>query len=79
MKTYKVTYGGNSSRFKGFSTEVNANTAREAVIKVVEKRLDIFHQEDGSITDCDNYTVMESDCDYLFYDGGYFEAEEVTE
>ena len=53
MKTYKVTYSGNASRFRNFSSEVNANSEREAVENVFQQVMDenYFPQEDGSILD----------------------------
>ncbi len=81
MKTYKVTYTGNASRFKNFETEVLAHSEREAVEDVFGERLDsnYFPQEDGSIKDCDGNTLADPDSDSIEYDGGYFVAEEIEE
>lgn len=78
MKTYKVTYTGNSSRFKGREFEVNAETAREAVEDVYAQYCDqnYFPQEDESIIDCDGHIIAESGDDQIEFDGGYFIAEE---
>jgi hypothetical protein len=79
MKTYKVTYNGNSTRFKNFETEVNANSEREAVEKIFAEYLDenYFPQEDDSIIDCDSNIIAESNDDIIDYDGGCFSAEEI--
>lgn len=80
MKTYLVTYEGNSTRFKYFEEEVNANSAREAVEGVYSKYLDenYFPQDDGSVKDCDGHTIAEEDDDSIEYDGGGFGAQELT-
>jgi hypothetical protein len=77
MKTYKITYSGNASRFRDFEDTANANSAREAVEDVFQKIMDenYFPQEDGSIKDCDGHTIADADDDCIEYDGGYFEAE----
>ena len=76
MKTYKVTYSGNSSRFRNFQSEVNANSEREAVEKVYQQVMDVnyFPQEDGSILDCDGNEVATATDTVIEYDGGYFSA-----
>lgn len=81
MKTYKVTYSGNSSRFRNFELTVNADSEREAVEDVYRKMMDndYFPQEDGSIKDCDGHTIADADDDTIEYDGGYFSAEEVDD
>ena len=81
MKTYNVSYNGNSTRFKGFERTVNAHNEREAVEDVYSDYLDenYFPQEDGSIKDCDGHTVAEFDDDTIEYDGGVFYAEEIDE
>ena len=80
MNKYKVTYSGNASRFRNFSSEVNANSEREAVEKVYQQVMDenYFPQEDGSVKDCDGNTIAEATDDTIEYDGGYFSAEEVV-
>jgi len=81
MKTYKVTYSGNASRFRNFESTVNADSEREAVEDVYSSIMDenYFPQEDGSIKDCDGHTVAEADDDTIEYDGGCFSAEIVEE
>ena len=81
MKTYKVTYNGNATRFRNFETLTNAHSEREATEDVFGDYLDsnYFPQEDGSIKDCDGHTIAEPDDDSIEYDGGYFSAEEVNE
>ena len=77
---YKVTYSGNASRFRNFSSEVNADSEREAVEYVFQQVMDenYFPQEDGSIKDCNGNTIAEATDDTIEYDGGYFSAEEVV-
>jgi hypothetical protein len=79
MKTYKVTYDGNASRFRNFKDIVNAESEREAVEDVYSKYLDqnYFPQDDGSIKNCDGHTIASPDDDIIEYDGGYFTAEEI--
>jgi ribosomal protein L20A (L18A) len=81
MKQYKVIYSGNASRFRNFSSEVNANSEREAVEKVFQRVMDenYFPQEDGSIKDCDGNTIAEATDNIIEYDGGCFSAEEIEE
>ena len=81
MKTYKVTYSGNASRFKNFSSEVNANSEREAVENVFQQVMDenYFPQEDGSIFDCDGYELATPIDTTIDYDGGCFSAEEIED
>ncbi len=81
MKTYKVTYSGNASRFRNFETEVNANSEREAVEDVYGDYLDqnYFPQEDGSILDCDGNELATATDDTIDYDGGCFSAEEIED
>jgi hypothetical protein len=78
MKTYKVTYSGNASRFRNFNSEVNANSEREAVESVYGDYLDqnYFPQEDGSIKDCDGNIIASATDTTIDYDGGCFSAEE---
>ena len=77
MKTYKVTYGGNATRFINFETEVNADSEREAVEDVYQELMDqnYFPQEDGSILDCDGNIIATPEDDSIEYDGGCFSAE----
>ena len=81
MKTYKVTYSGNASRFRNFSSEVNANSEREAVENVFQQVMDenYFPQEDGSILDCDGHEISTPTDTTIDYDGGYFSAEEIED
>lgn len=81
MKTYKVTYSGNATRYKRFERIVNANSKREAVEDVYGAVMDenYFPQEDGSIEDCDGRTIADADDDCIEYDGGYFSAEMLDE
>ena len=77
MKTYKVTYCGNSSKFRTFESEVNADTEREAVENAYQEVMDenYFPQEDGSILDCDGNELANATDNTIEYDGGYFYAE----
>ena len=79
MKTYKVTYNGNASRFINFETEVTANSEREAVEDVYSQYCDqnYFPQEDNSIQDCDGHIIASPTDDVIEYDGGNFIAEEI--
>lgn len=81
MKTYKVTYSGNSTRFRNFTETVRANSEREAVEKVYSFRLDAsyFPQDDGTIKDCDGEIVATPTDNQIDYDGGSFVAEEIAE
>ena len=81
MKTYEVSYLGNSSRFEGFTRTVNAESKREAVEAVYQLVLDenYFPQEDGTILDSTGYEIADANDTYIEYDGGYFSAELVLE
>jgi len=81
MKTYKVTYSGNASKFANFETVVNAMSEREAVEDVYQQLMDAdyFPQEDGSVKDCDGNEIASADDDTIEYDGGCFSASEVEE
>jgi hypothetical protein len=80
MKTYKVCYSGNASKFKNFETTVNANSEREAVEDVYQQIMDenYFPQEDGSIKDCDCHEIATATDVTIDYDGGCFFAEITT-
>ena len=80
MKTYSVTYSGNSSRFKNFELIINANSVREAVETVFQQVMDenYFPQEDGSILDCDGNELATPTDATIDYDGGCFSAEEIN-
>jgi hypothetical protein len=79
MKTYKVTYSGNSTRFKNFEAEVTAESERKAVEKVFSQHLDsnYFPQEDGTIKDYDGEIIASATNNVIDYDGGCFSAEEL--
>jgi hypothetical protein len=79
MKTYKVTYTGNSTRFRNFEREVRASSERKAVEKIYSEYLDsnYFPQDDGSIKDCDGNTIAWIESNSIEYDGGSFIAEEI--
>jgi hypothetical protein len=81
MKTFKVSYSGNASRFKNFESTVNAVSEREAVESVYQSVMDenYFPQDDGSIKDCDGHEIAASDDSVIEYDGGYFVAEEIED
>ena len=74
MKNYIVTYSGRNRRFANFSYDVYAASAREAVIYVIDRYLDIFPQDNGDILDTDGEFMMRHDDSEARYDGGYFVA-----
>lgn len=80
MKVYRVSYSGNSSRFRNFSVEVDAKTEREAVEKVFKSVMydNYFPQEDGTILDCDGEEIASPKDTSIDYDGGCFSADEVV-
>lgn len=80
MKTFKVTYTGNASRFKNFEEIVEANSEREAVERTYAKFNDsnYFPQENGIILDCDGNQIASAKCTTIEYDGGIFKAAEIT-
>lgn len=77
MKTYKVKYSGNSTRFKNFEETVLAASKRDAVETVFQTIMDenYFPQEDGSIKDCDGKEIATPTDETIDYDGGHFYAE----
>lgn len=81
MKTYKVTYSGNATRFQNFENIINADSARDAVEDTYALYCDqnYFPQEDGSVLDCDGNEVASATDEAFFYDGGYFSAEEIED
>jgi hypothetical protein len=81
MKTYKVSYSGNASKFRNFSSDVNANSKREAVENVFQQVMDenYFPQNDGSILDCNGNELATSTDDIIDYDGGCFSAKEIED
>ncbi len=80
MKTYLVSFSGNASKFKKFSEEVDAISAREAVEIVYQKVLDslYFPKDDGSIEDAQGNVIAQANDDRIMYDDGYFVADELT-
>lgn len=79
MKTFNVTYIGQNTRFANFSEEVKAENPKQALLKVLNGRIDLFEQEDGWIKDSDNDIVFNPDFPYLFhFDFGYFYSEELN-
>lgn len=81
MKTYEVTYQGNSTRFKNFEANIRAETERDAVEKIYSFLMDsnYFPQEDGSVKDCDGEIIASPTDNVINYDGGYFYAEEILQ
>jgi hypothetical protein len=79
MKTYRVTYSGNASRFKNFEEIISASSGRAAVEAVYAENLDsnYFPQEDGSIKDSDGHVIASSTAENIEYDGGFFTANEI--
>lgn len=79
MKTYKVTYYGNSYKLRNFEEIVNAESERQAVEQAYANKMDYnyFPQEDGTILDCDGDLIAIKDGTIIEYDGGYFSAEEI--
>jgi len=77
MKTYKVTYTGNASRFKNLNEEVNATSERAAVEIAYSQILNnsYFPQEDGTIKDSDGEIIAGPTSNTIDYDGGCFIAE----
>lgn len=81
MKTYTVIYTGNSSKYKGFEEETSAKNERDAVEKIYKSIMpeNYFPQDDGSILDSDGYEIAGCSDDYIHYDGGHFEVEEIND
>ena len=81
MKMYTVTYSGVNRRFKNLAMPVLAESEREAVIRCYEYYMEdnFFDQPDGSIFDCDGNRIADPDDDSIFFDGGWFQAEELIE
>jgi hypothetical protein len=83
MKTFQITYDGNSTQAKlrlqrGYT--LNAEDANDAVVKFYRMFMDdnYFPQEDGSIVDEQGREVMLPMDTCISYDGGYFYATEVN-
>ena len=79
MKNYKITYSGNSTRFKNTNEIVSAKSQREAVENHYKRVLDdnYFPMGNGVILDCDGEIVAQKDYINFCYDGGYFNAQPV--
>lgn len=79
MKTYIVTYTGNSSRFKGLAQPVKAKSPRLATEHIYSLYLDgqYFPQDDESILDAQGNLVASPTDDKMEFDGGYFVAQEI--
>jgi hypothetical protein len=77
MKTYKVTYTRNATKFRNFEMEVKANSEREAVEIAYSQILNnsYFPQEDGTIKDSDGEIIAGPTSNTIDYDGGCFIAE----
>ena len=77
MKTYKVTYTRNVTKFRNFEMEVKANSEREAVEIAYSQILNnsYFPQEDGTIKDSDGEIIAGPTSNTIDYDGGCFIAE----
>ena len=78
MKTYKISYSGNATRFKGIAETVEASSPRDAVEKFYSNRLDrdYFPECSGIIRDCDGNIIAIGGDDSIEYDGGFFFAVE---
>lgn len=79
MKTFKISYDGNASRFKQLNAIVEAESEREAVEEFYASKLpdNYFPDENGDVYDSEGDWVAESGDTYFCYDGGYFSATEV--
>ena len=79
MKTFKISYDGYASRFKGLNAIVEAESEREAVESFYASKLpdNYFPDENGDVYDSEGDWVAESGDTYFCYDGGYFRATEV--
>ena len=79
MKTFKITYDGNASRFKHLDARVEAESEREAVESFYASKLpdNYFPYENGDVFDSDGYWIAEAGDANFYYDGGYFSATEV--
>ena len=79
MKTYRVSYSGNSSKFINFEGDTYADSKREAVEQVYKELMDAnyFPQDNGMIEDCDGNMIADTDDECIEFDGGVFYAEEL--
>lgn len=79
MKNYKVTYSGQSRKFKNFETNIHAESERQAVENVYKYCLDenYFPEEDGTIKDCDGHIIAKPTDVVIEYHGGFFNANEI--
>jgi len=78
-KRFQVSYTGNDLQFKGCKSIEYAETKADAILSVFKRWLnhDYFPQEDGSIFDSSNNLLYSRGDDVIYYDGGYFIAEEL--
>ena len=79
MKTFKITYDGFASRFKGLNAIVEAESEREAVESFYSYTLpnNYFPDGDGYVYDSEGMLIAYSKEPYFHYDGGCFHATEV--
>ena len=79
MKTFKITYDGNASRFKHLNARVEAESEREAVEEFYASKLpdNYFPDEYGDVYDSDGMLIAQPEDAYFCYDGGFFSATEV--
>lgn len=81
MKTYRISYSGVNSKFKGIDVEINAHNGKQAVriLYALYCGQNCFPQDNGSIKDSDGVVIAEPNDNYIKFDGGYFEAHELQE
>lgn len=85
MKTFKLTYSGNSTflnrRIENNDCLIDAETERDAVESFYSSYFDenYFPQEDGIICDCSGNCIAEPNDTSIWYDGGHICAELVDE
>lgn len=79
-KSYEISYNGYATKFKDRKYYAEAENKRQAVGKVYSSLMDrnYFPQEDDSIFDADGNLIAVSNDDTIYYDGGYFTAEEIA-
>jgi len=79
MKTFKISYDGNASRFKGLNAIVEAESEREAVEEFYASKLPdkYFPDGDGDVYDSEGMLIALPNAPYFHYDGGCFSATEV--
>ena len=76
-KLFSVYYAGRATRFNGFETEIWAQNAKEAVLKVCNNLIDLFIQDDGVVLDCDGDVISKPHWDFIKHDGGTFSADTI--